>query len=273
MDACSQSNPKILQTCYFSRSREGEQFIPEHVLSFQVSGTLTVDDGKKTYVLEEGDLRLYRRNKLAKFVKEPPVDGEFRIISIYLDQETLRKLSKELNIKATKPAEISDSIITLSDHLLYKSYIDSLGVYLQLPEEEQNAIMETKVKEAVQLLLKINPELKDILFDFDDPGKIDIEAFMLKNFHFNVQLSRFAYLTGRSLSTFKRDFEKIFHTTPSRWLIQQRLREAYYLIKEKGRQPSDVYLDVGFEDLSHFSYAFKQLFGHNPSQVAKMGDI
>jgi len=259
--------PKILQTCYFTRSREGEQFIHEHVLSYQLSGILTVNDGHKTYISKEGDLRLYRKNQLAKFEKTPPENGEFKTISIYLDQETLQKLSTELNIKAEKNTGISDALVTLKQHSLYKSFIDSLWVYLQLPEDEQQALMDTKVKEAVQIMLKVNPELKDILFDFSDPGKIDIEAFMMKNFHFNVQLKRFAYLTGRSLSTFKRDFERIFHTTPSRWLTQHRLDEAYYMIKEKGKKPSDVYIEVGFEDLSQFSYAFKKQFGVAPSTL------
>lgn len=96
----------------------------------------------------------------------------------------------------------------------------------------------------VVLFLTIESTLKAII--------CNIEA--LKNFHFNVQLKRFAYLTGRSLSTFKRDFEKIFHITPSRWLTAHRLKEAYYFIREKGKLPSDVYLDVCFEDLSHFSF-------------------
>jgi AraC-like DNA-binding protein len=90
---------------------------------------------------------------------------------------------------------------------------------------------------------------------------------MLKNYHFNVELQRFAYLTGRSLSTFKRDFEKIFHVTPSRWLVQKRLEEAYHLIRDEGKAPSDVYLEVGFEDLSHFSFAFKKKYGLAPSLV------
>lgn len=38
----------------------------------------------------------------------------------------------------------------------------------------------------MHLLLKINPELMNILFDFNEPGKIDLEAFMNKNFHFNT---------------------------------------------------------------------------------------
>jgi len=97
---------------------------------------------------------------------------------------------------------------------------------------------------------------------------------MQKNFRFNVALSRFAYLTGRSLATFKRDFERLFHLSPSRWLVQRRLQEAYYflqeayyLLKEKGKAPSEVYLEVGFEDLSHFSFAFKKAYGLAPSRV------
>jgi AraC-like DNA-binding protein len=90
---------------------------------------------------------------------------------------------------------------------------------------------------------------------------------MEKNFHFNVQLKRFAYLTGRSLATFKRDFEKLFKTTPNRWLQQRRLQEAYYLIKEKGKAPSDIYLELGFQDLSHFSFAFKKSYGVAPSRI------
>jgi AraC-like DNA-binding protein len=30
---------------------------------------------------------------------------------------------------------------------------------------------------------------------------------------------------------------------------------------------SDVYLDVGFENLSHFSFAFKKQFGYSPTGV------
>ena len=90
---------------------------------------------------------------------------------------------------------------------------------------------------------------------------------MHKNFHFNVSLKRFAYLTGRSLATFKRDFEKIFHLSPSRWLLQRRLQEAHYRIREKGAKPSEVYLDLGFEDLSHFSFAFRKKYGIPPSRL------
>ncbi len=264
----SQSNkPGILYSCYFTRSREGEQFIPEHVFSFQIAGTLKINDGKKTYLFEQGDCRLSRRNHLAKFEKQPPEDGEFKSLSVYLDQETLREFSREFNVKAQKKAAADDAVIILNNHPVYQSFKESLFVYLQLPGEEKMKLMRLKIKEAIQLMLMINPEVQDILFDFNEPGKINLEAFMNRNFHFNVDLNKFAYLTGRSLSTFKRDFEKLYNITPSRWLLQRRLQEAYFLIKEKGQSPSAVYMDLGFEDLSHFSYAFKKQYGAPPTLI------
>ena len=160
-----------------------------------------------------------------------------------------------------------NAVVDLKPDPLYKNYFDSLSPYMQLKSQDDTGLVTLKLKEAVMLLLRFNPEMKDILFDFSEPGKIDLEAFMNKNFHFNVDLNRFAYLTGRSLATFKRDFEKLFHITPSRWLQQRRLQEAHYLIKEKGKTASDIYLDLGFEDLSHFSFAFKKQYGLAPTRI------
>lgn len=257
---------QIHYSCYLTRSREGEQFISEHVLSYQIAGTLTIRDGGKEYVSREGDFRLSRRNHLVKFIKQPPADGEFKAISVYLDQETLRNFSMEYGYMSERQRE-GDTVLVLKPDPLYKSYMDSLMPYQQSDLSINDNLQSLKLREAILILLQANPELKDILFDFSEPGKIDLEAFMNKNFHFNVQLKRFAYLTGRSLATFKRDFEKIFHISPSRWLLQRRLQEAHYLIREKGQLPSDVYLELGFEDLSHFSFAFKKTYGVSPSRI------
>jgi AraC-like DNA-binding protein len=50
--------------------------------------------------------------------------------------------------------------------------------------------------------------------------------------------------------------------------VQKRLQEAHFLIDEKHKKPSEIYLDLGFEDLSHFSYAFKKLFGLTPTELS-----
>ncbi|WP_448698892.1 helix-turn-helix domain-containing protein [Mucilaginibacter sp. AW1-3] len=258
----------ILYSCYATRNREGEQFVADHVFSYQISGTLTLNDGDKNYTFSEGEYRFIRKNQLLKFNKQPPAGGEFKTLSVYLDQQTLRNFSMEYGYKAEKSTVTVPGVIELKPDRLLAAYITSVMPYQNTEEQPGNEqLMALKLREAILILLQTNPELKNVLFDFSDPGKIDLEGFMNKNFHFNVQLKRFAYLTGRSLATFKRDFEKIFNTSPSRWLQKRRLQEAHYLIKEKGKSPSTIYLDLGFEDLSHFSFAFKKAYGVAPTKI------
>ncbi|HWK02517.1 MAG TPA: AraC family transcriptional regulator [Puia sp.] len=261
------NKPPILYSCYAHKNSEGEQFISQHVFGYILSGSSQQYIGGKTYHFKEGDYRWFRKNQLTKYTKSPPPGGEYRSFSVYLDEETLRGMSEEHNWKASGPYR-GEGAVLLPPTPLLKNYIDSLSPYLDGGPAMNKALMLLKVKEAILLLLETNPALKDALFDFSEPGKIDLEAYMNEHYKFNVRLERFAYLTGRSLATFKRDFEKIFHTSPSRWLQQRRLREAHYLIREKGKKVSDVYLEVGFEDLSHFSFAFKKSFGVAPSAVA-----
>ena len=257
----------IAYSCYATRSKGGEQFIPEFVFSYQVSGMMVMNDGNREYVFKPGDFRLGRRNRLMKFSKQPPEGGEFQSFSVHFDQPFLRSFSMEAGYRSEKYID-GNAVIDLKPDPLYKNYFDSLLPYMQLNGQDDAGLIALKLREAVLLLLKVNPVMKDLLFDFSEPGKIDLETFMNRNFHFNVDLNRFAYLTGRSLTTFKRDFDKLFHLTPGRWLLQRRLQEAYYLISEKGKTASDIYLDLGFEDLSHFSFAFKKKFGLRPTELA-----
>ena len=120
--------PQIHYSCYITRSREGEQFIPEHVFSYQIAGTVTIMDGNKEYIFDEGDFRLSRRNHLVKFIKQPPANGEFKGISVYLDQETLRNFSMEYGYRAEKRQE-GAAVMALKPDPLYKSYMDSLMPY------------------------------------------------------------------------------------------------------------------------------------------------
>ncbi|WP_160715956.1 helix-turn-helix domain-containing protein [Chitinophaga solisilvae] len=257
---------QISLSCYTSRVREGEQFIPEHVFSYQLSGSITMHDGVREYTFTEGSCRLTRRNNLMKFVKQPAATAPFLNISVYLDQATLQRFSKTYGFTAN-PQQEQPPVIPIHATPFVKAYFDSLKPYDELIQEGNEVLLSLKQQEAIGILLQSNATLKDVLFDFAAPGRIDLEAFMQQNFHFNTSLNRFAYLTGRSLSTFKRDFEKTFGMPPGKWLQQRRLQEAYYLIREKGASASDVYIEVGFEDLSHFSFAFKKMYGASPTRI------
>ncbi|MCF6404435.1 AraC family transcriptional regulator [Chitinophaga filiformis] len=256
--------PYFLYSCYTDRHYEAEQFVPEHVLTQVIAGSLVFYSSEGRHELKSGEVIFAKKNQLTRALKYPGPEGEMKSVSVFFDQAFLRDYSAE-----NSPVDIipysGPSFIQFPSETLLKNYFESLSPYHHLQTNKPLAVL--KQREALLLLLHLAPDLKNVLFDFSEPGKIDLEEFMNKHFRFNVDLRRFAYLTGRSLATFKRDFEKAFHESPSRWLQQKRLQEAYFQIKEKRRKPSDVYLEVGFEDLSHFSFAFKKTYGVAPSLV------
>ncbi len=213
---------RILYSCYAHVSREGEQFVPQHVFSYTLSGSSEVFIGGKTYLFKEGDYRFFRKNQLSKYIKYPPAGGLYKAISVSIDEDTLRNMAEEHNLHTSHPYT-GEGTIRLQPNSLFKNYIDSLAPYIDGINDVSKMITTLKVKEIVLLLLQTNQFLKDILFDFSEPGKIGLEAYMNEHYKFNVDTSRFAYLTGRSLATFERDFEKIFHTSPNKWLQQNAL--------------------------------------------------
>jgi len=257
----------MFYSCVEHRKRGHEQFVQDHALCYTIEGEIhfQTNEGVQTY--GAGSLGLIRRNQLAKTTKMPAANGEpFTSISILLPQDLLRTYSQKHGIEPTgmyKGALCHD----LKTDPFIKGFFNSLMPYFDAPDELTEDLAALKTEEAIALLLRHDANLKNILFDFHEPHKIDLEGFMNRNFMYNVNMSRFATLSGRSLATFKRDFQKQFATSPEKWLHHKRLEHAHYLLTQKKQKPSEVYLEVGFENLSHFSSSFKQLYGYNPSTL------
>ncbi|MCG2615928.1 AraC family transcriptional regulator [Terrimonas sp. NA20] len=263
-------NPPVIQTsCDYCETSSGESLVQHFVLGYQTEGSLHVFDGVKNFQLKTGTYWLAVKNKLARFRYVSDREEEYKAISVTFPDQELLNFSHEYEISSSKKIKNTAPVITLKEHPLLKSFFAGLAPYASFSFSDDDPLMKLKLKEALVVLLKCQPELKDLLFDFSDPHKTDLAAFMENNFQFNLPLSQFAYLTGRSLSAFKRDFEKIYGITPAKWLLQKRLDKAHFLLKERKMKVSDVYAEVGFEDASHFSFAFKKQYNVNASVVGK----
>jgi AraC-like DNA-binding protein len=256
----------FVYSCYFQKRRGYEKFLPHHTLSFQISGETHVYLENGVLVLKKDQILLARKNQLVNSTKIPAADQEYKCISVLLTSSMLQQFALDNGIDSNKKYE-GKYILPLKPDALLKSYFQSILPYVEQSKKISKKLAALKTNEAVELLLNLEPSLKTFLFDFSEPYKIDIEKFMQQNYHFNVPVENFAKLTGRSLTGFKRDFVKTFQTSPRRWLKERRLTEAHYLIKQKKKKPKEIYLDLGFEDLSHFYTSFKQKFGVTPEGV------
>jgi len=257
----------ILYSCEENTRRGHEQLVIEHTLGYIISGETQFYSSSGLEIVKEGTIGLIRRNHLAKTLKIPAADGTpFKSISIFLDQESLKRYSAEHNIRITT-RYTGDAMIRLPDDPFIKSYFLSLEPYFIHTGKMTDALADLKTREAIELLLRLKPGLRNFLFDFSEPFKIDLESYMNQHFMFNVPISQFARLTGRSLATYKRDFQKTFATSPEKWLLKKRLEQAHFLISHKNQKPVDVYHEVGFENISHFSTSFKNMYGYTPSSL------
>lgn len=258
--------PGVLFYSYYAAKRKEKVGFFEHSsLVLQVSGQFTFETACQSISMKTGEMLLIRKNQLGEITKMP-LDGEdYQTILIVLKEDLLRQIALEERIetrlKYTGPLNV---LIPENDFL--HGFFQSIIPYVRQPKDQIIPAMGLlKVKEAVQLLLHTRPALIEFLFDFSEPHKMDLEKFMVSNYHFNVPVEKFAQLTGRSLAGFKRDFQKTFGMAPRQWLLEKRLAEARHLIENKNKKPSAIYLDLGFESLSHFSHAFKKQFGTAPT--------
>ncbi len=238
----------------------------QHMLVWFLSGETKIVQTDATYVFKKGEIFLIPRNQLATIINYPKDGQPHKTVVMHLSVERLRDFyaGKQVKSQPLKPTRI----YSFSNHPLLESCLTSLIPYFDLKDIPED-IAAIKITEAISILRTLNKDIDQVLANFEEPGKINLVDYMEKNFMFNLPMEKFGYLTGRSLTTFKRDFKKAFNTTPQRWLTQKRLELAHYQLKEKKKKPLDVCYEVGFENLSHFSFAFKKQYGLSPSQLAE----
>jgi AraC-like DNA-binding protein len=258
--------PGVIFYSYLSMERKEKVCIwNHHTLILQVSGQLNLESSVQNISIEGGEMLLIGKNQLGTLRKTPIAGGNYETIVISLQDDLLRKIALEEKLEADRKYVGPPNIVIPGNDFL-QGYFHSIVPYARRSGAAMTDEMGIlKVKEGVRLLLLALPELRNFLFDFSDPYKIDLEKFMLTNYQFNVPVEKFAQLTGRSLAAFKRDFQKTFGSAPRQWLLEKRLEAAKYLIQDKHQKPSAIYLDLGFESLSHFSRSFKKRFGMPPT--------
>jgi len=93
-------------------------------------------------------------------------------------------------------------------------------------------------------------------------------TLMSNNYDKNLTVADFASLSGRSLSSFNRDFKRKYGKPPKQWLIENRMIKAAQLLAN-GSSVTNCAIDVGYSNTSQFIKSYKSIHGKTPSEMKK----
>ena len=200
--------------------------------SYLISDYVTKDNGLEAYLI------FFNHNIVQKFLEG--------FITTNRDKSSICKLATNSNIES-----FFQNIINMD----YK-------------ETNNNTLLELKILEFLNLV--VDTRFKETLFKSENiKQQRTIESLMIEHYDKNLTISDYASLSGRSLSTFNRDFKKKHNISPKKWLIKKKMDKANKLLLE-GVSVTESALETGYQNISHFIKAYKSIYNKTPKEMQKI---
>ena len=200
-------------------------------------------------------------------------DKDFCALMIFVPDQFIVDTIRQSNLPslAQGDAASTDSVIPLEPNGVLTAYFQSVFSYFGLEQKPPAALMELKFRELIFNIFSSgkNELLAGYLRSLCQQNKTCVKEIMERNFIYNARLEEFARLAGRSLASFKRDFQAIYKTTPGRWLVHKKLEYAKQLLTLTDKNINELSYDAGFESPSHFIRLFRQYYKTTPLQFKK----
>ena len=210
-------------------------------------------------------------NYLNNWLKTTPDNTETcEAIAVHFYPEVLKKVyDKELpefigKAKSTPAAPIQK---VKADELL-GSYITSLQFYFENPSLVSDELLKLKLKELILLLAKTDNAMaiQQLISSLFTPAEYSFKEIIEANIYSNLTNEELALLTNLSLSSFKREFDKVYKTSPARFVKKRKLERSAELLTHTNQRIGEIAFACGFGEIAHFSKSFQKHYGISPSE-------
>jgi AraC family transcriptional regulator, exoenzyme S synthesis regulatory protein ExsA len=236
---------------------------------------ICVTEGRKIWHTAQGSFDL--RQGSCVFVRkgasivEQFFDAPFCLFIFFVSDEFICTALRTRSVAINKSAEKNYApIMAIQKGPALEIFFQSMSFYFNNRKVPDSALLELKFRELI-LTLADDPANNELMTYFSSllyqSQSISLQRVMEDNYCFNLRLEQYAELCNRSLSSFKRDFQKRYHTTPGKWLLEKRLNHAMHLISNMDKNVGEASFESGFENPSHFSRSFKERFGVSPAAL------
>lgn len=177
--------------------------------------------------------------------------------------------------KGTKPpyweeiaTPVTQYIVQMAASNLIQHYIEGIKGLFENKEAITEDILVLKLKEIILLLMQTDyhPQVTQIIRSLFSERMFSFKETVEAYLYTPASVEDLANLTNTSLSTFKREFTRIYQTTPARYIIDRRIEKVADLLKVSDDPISSIGYGCGFTTPAHLTRVFKSKYNKTPSQ-------
>lgn len=247
-------------------------------IGYVLSGTKYLYCNDYSYSIEEGSVFLldvgfhYEENIIGS-------NGRYEQVTFYLSAQRLQQVIFSLNINfnltftshhnCSKCMSRNFSSVKASSPL--RNFFLSIDLSLRSSGLLHNDVSQRiKLNELIYLLLSDDDGCirRKVLRSSDTESSQFISA-IYDNIFNDISVEMLAELTNRSLTSFKKEFKRLFGASPHRWIVEQRLDRAKIMLASTSRTVSEIGAECTFANISHFIKLFKHRYNETPASFRR----
>lgn len=199
--------------------------------------------------------------------------NEYEALSIRFHKDVLNELYKneEFPFFEKPNSLLSVNSVLITTNTLVLESVKSILSYFNNKELLSNKLLILKLKELITLLLQTEnaPKVIEIMSNLFEKKTFEFKEIVKSHIFSSISIQELAQLTHMSLSSFKKEFNRIFNTSPQNYIIGKRIEKVAEALPNRSDSLSNIAYDCQFHTLAHMSKVFKSKYGVSPSEYRK----
>jgi len=196
--------------------------------------------------------------------------GRIQSMIVHFNPVLLKEAFRERQPPYWKELEkpVTQFVAQMAASNLIQHYIKGIQQLFTNPLAVTDEILILKLKEIILLLLQTenHPQVLQIMRSLFSKRSFTFKETIEAYLYTPASIKDLAQLTNTSLSTFKREFARLYQTTPGQYILNRRLQKVAYLLQVSDEPISAIGYDCGFSTPAHLTKVFKVKYQKTPSQ-------
>ena len=244
--------------------------LEQNLFSFLLRGSKSVQYAGKKVTINPNQFFLLSAGNCLMSEKTAAPDDQYQSILFFFDNELLTDffIRHPMSAAPVKGKLVDEPFLVFEKDAFLTNFIDSLGLILSSGQSLSYELQRIKLEELLVYISGCYPEVVSRLhsYSYNSDKDLLVRQAVTANIYSVITVEELAFVCNMTLSTFKRHFAKLYGTSPNKWLFEQRMHKAAQMLREGSANASEIYMELGYENLSSFIKAFKQVHGTTPKQ-------